>query len=114
MFGRFATVILGVWLVIAPYVLGYSSHAARTNDLWTGLAVIAVSLIAMWVGGSERFVLTGLGAYLVASPWILSYTSGRAKANDVLVGLGVIAFSLVHSVPRRSEWEIGREGEVLP
>lgn len=115
MFGRFGSIVLGVWLVIAPWVLGYASAAAKTNDVWTGLAVIAIALVAMFTGGDVRFVNTGLGAWLIAAPFILHYVHEPAPLyNDIFVGIGVIGFSLVHSIPRRREFPIAREGEVLP
>lgn len=115
MLGRFGTIILGVWLVIAPFVLQYNVASARANDFWTGLAVIAIALVAMFTGGGVRFINTGLGAWLVASPFILNYLGHQTPVlNDMLVGIGVIAFSLIHSIPRRHEFHIARKGEVLP
>lgn len=112
MWGRFGTIILGVWLVIAPFVLRYDVASARANDFWTGLAVIAIALVAMFTGGGVRFINTGLGAWLIASPFILNYLGHQTPLiNDLLVGMGIIGLSLVHSVPRRHEFHLAHQGE---
>jgi flagellar biosynthesis/type III secretory pathway M-ring protein FliF/YscJ len=48
----FLTLLVGGWLMIAPYALGYqpygSSWLAQTkNDFWTGLAVAIFSLLSL-------------------------------------------------------------------
>lgn len=110
MFGRIGNIVAGIWLVIAPFMLGYVDLAARTNDIWTGLAIIAVALMGLRVAGA-RFVNTGLGAWLAASPWLLDYGGVAAVANDVIVGLLVIGLSLV---PTYRRIEIRRDRTVLP
>ena len=98
MLGRFGNVVAGVWLVIAPFVLRYVDAVARTIDVWTGLSVIAVALIAASVRGEGlRFINTALGAWLVAAPFMFGYHGSVATANDIIVGLVVIVFSLVPS-----------------
>src|SRR5919106_2393319 len=42
--GRFLNVLLGVWLIIAPWLLGGSPASAKVNDVVVGFAVIALSI----------------------------------------------------------------------
>ena len=37
-------VIAGIWLIIAPFVLGYCTTAARWNDVVLGIIIAAMSL----------------------------------------------------------------------
>lgn len=97
MVGRWGNVIAGLWLAIAPWVLGYTEPVARTNDLWIGLAVVVVALVSGRVPGF-RFVNSGLGGWLVAAPFFLSYMTMRPLKNDVIVGFIVLALSLVPSI----------------
>ncbi|MGA9522654.1 MAG: SPW repeat protein [Myxococcaceae bacterium] len=97
MIGRWASIVAGVWLVLAPWLLGYTDLSARTNDVWMGLAMIAVAITAIRVPGF-RFVNSGLGAWLVMAPWVLSYNTPQPVVNDVIVGLAVLAFSMVPQV----------------
>ncbi len=97
MIGRWASIVAGVWLVLAPWLLGYVDVTARTNDIWIGLAMIAVSLTAIRVPGF-RFVNSGLAAWLVMAPFVLSYNTVQPMVNDIVVGLAVLAFSMVPQV----------------
>lgn len=112
MFGRFGNVVAGLWLVIAPFVLGYADPAARTSDFWSGLAVIAIALISTRISGI-RWINAGLGAWVVAAPWILSYETTRAVVNDVVVGLLIIALAVVPTF-RRVESPLDRRRTVSP
>ncbi len=38
-------VLAGIWLVIAPWVLGYTSTAAKVNDVLLGVVIGVVALI---------------------------------------------------------------------
>lgn len=39
--------VLGAWLVVAPWILGYGSGPAVANDVVLGLAVVAVSILLL-------------------------------------------------------------------
>lgn len=48
----FITLLVGGWLMIAPYALGYQSYgsswlAQTKNDFWTGLALVILSLLSL-------------------------------------------------------------------
>ncbi len=53
-----ANVVFGVWLIIAPWVIGYSAMAARamSNDVIIGIGVLIFSAIRI---GTARAVATG-------------------------------------------------------
>ncbi|NGO12614.1 hypothetical protein G5C60_34650 [Streptomyces sp. HC44] len=61
-FGRRPSVVLilalGVWLVIAPYVLGYgqsdTNDVARANDLAAGLVIAALATVTLVVSARGR------------------------------------------------------------
>jgi hypothetical protein len=94
MWARIASVVLGIWLVSAPAVLGYAGPAA-TNDRIVGPLVASLAFIAIWeVARPLRRVHLVLGAWLLIAPLALGY--GLAPAlNSVVVGLLVILLSFV-------------------
>ena len=49
---EWTNVVLGVWLAISPWVLGFSSHfAAMVNAVIVGVVVAA---LALWALGTDK------------------------------------------------------------
>lgn len=46
-------VMLGVWLIICPWILGISISAARTNFVVVGLLVVALAFYEFWEARSK-------------------------------------------------------------
>lgn len=87
--------MLGAWLLLAPYALGYPAEerAAWANDFWAGIAIVLASSAAMMLPAA-RFANTFLGIWLTLSPFVLGYSSRAPVYNDVAVGLLVVLASL--------------------
>jgi hypothetical protein len=83
--------VFGVWLIISPYVLSYTSYtgmAAWISYLF-GVAVTAVAITAlfyprMW----EEWVNLVLGIGLIVSPFLLQYINEEVMAtwNHFILG----------------------------
>ena len=99
--------VAGIWLIIAPFILGYSGIvAALWNDIVVGI------LIAILAGGrlagpfrnpGYSWFNVGLGCWLIIAPFILPYARAIVPAgadavvvhanvnnamwNDVIVGI---------------------------
>ena len=90
--------LLGVWAIIAPWVLGFadsSTTAARTA--WTlGSAIVVLSLIAVYMPRAwEEGLNTLLGLCLLISPWASGYADiPKSAANAVATGVAVIALGV--------------------
>lgn len=89
------TILAAIWLIIAPFVLGYLNATARTNDLWLGiivgvLAVIRLVTHAAWAGWLN--VIAGI--WLIIAPFVLRYPGTTELWNDVILGILVAAFAL--------------------
>ena len=89
-----ASLVVGAWLVVSPFVLGMSGVAvALTIALGLGVILFAVeafvipSYLEEW---GEMF----LGLALLVAPWTVSYEPGAATVNSVLSGLLVILFAV--------------------
>jgi hypothetical protein len=94
-------IILGLWLVIAPWVLDYSSqNNAVWNQVVIGLAV--ATLATARVAAPEKFASLSwtnfvLGTWLVIAPFILRYNDTTNTAaiywNDIIVGVLILALA---------------------
>lgn len=50
------SVVAGIWLIIAPFTLGYTNGTAITNDILLG---IIVAVVAFWNLGAGNLALHG-------------------------------------------------------
>jgi hypothetical protein len=86
-----ANLVLGGWLFIAPWVLGYAFVPAAAWNSWIIGAVVAVISVAALIRFTqwEEVVNAALGVWLLISPWLLGFAqSGPAPVwNHVILGL---------------------------
>jgi hypothetical protein len=86
--------ILGAWLVISPFVLGFAhAPAGISNNVLVGLAIIACSFLGV-NRGLLRAAIVLLGAWLYASAFIL-YVPDRAYLWNNLILSGVVVVAAV-------------------
>jgi multisubunit Na+/H+ antiporter MnhB subunit len=89
--------VLGVALVVSPWVLDYSSETfAMSNAVVIGLALVAAALGAMLAPKAwEEWTEAVLGLWMVISPWMLAYSHVQvAMYAAVVVGLIVVLLAL--------------------
>lgn len=107
-------VALGVWLILAPFVLAYATVAARWNSLIVGILLVALSLWAVRTTSSLPCWLSAvLGAWLVAAPLALGHVTTRAAASDFIVGF-VVTFMGLLAGTRRQAFRAGERGYTAP
>lgn len=89
-------VIVAVWLLVSPFVLGYNHlHGSTWNTL--GVAWVAAFIAGLRVTGARDAGWLGwlnvlVGLYLVASPWIWGDGGDmRVVVNQVVCGLIIAA-----------------------
>lgn len=117
------TFLAGLWLVLAPFALGYdTAPQARWNDVVIGgvIAVLAVvrAFAPMRVAWFS-IVNVALGVWLMLGPFALGYerpeATPQAVVNDVVVGAVVIvmaSLSAASTYRRREEEPDEREEEL--
>ncbi|HET7274211.1 MAG TPA: hypothetical protein VFI91_03490 [Longimicrobiaceae bacterium] len=94
MWPRIVNAILGIWLMAAPAVLGYTEPAA-TSDRIAGPLIAMAAIVA--ISGATRPVRrvnAALGVWLILAPLILGY-GWTPAINSVAVGAVVAALSLI-------------------
>jgi hypothetical protein len=90
-----ANLVLGAWLVLSPWVLGYAGTEAAVNAYTTGTAILLVALIAAYMPKAwEEIINMMIGVWLVASPFVLSYVTRTIALHTVCVGILATAFAI--------------------
>ena len=89
-------VVLGLCLVFAPWVLGFTSEMAATRNAWiVGAAIALIALGALFAFREwEEWVNLALGVWAILAPWLLGFaTVAAALYAHVMIGLivGVLA-----------------------
>jgi len=81
-------VIAGLWLIISPFLLGFSGGAA-TNAIIVGIVVAVLSLVhsmstteASWIG----YVNTILGVWLIVTAFMMMATAA-VFWNSLILGI---------------------------
>jgi hypothetical protein len=86
--------LLGVWLMLAPAVLGFDG-AARVDALVVGPLLAAAGIIALSaITRAVRRLALPLGAWLVAAPVWMPHGS-VAATDSVIVGVVAAALAFV-------------------
>jgi len=94
MWARASNIVLGIWLIFAPLVLGYDVPRARSNDIVVGLFLSTLALVGMF-SGKMRY-LSVLAIWLIVAPFALGYGNELAPVlNDVLVGIAALSLTFV-------------------
>ena len=84
------SLLVGVWLVASPFVLGLSG-AALWISIALGLGVILFAVEAFIIPSYlEEWGEMLMGLALVLAPWTFSYEQGSAVTSSVLAGIIVI------------------------
>jgi hypothetical protein len=87
-------VLAGVWVIISPFVLGFSSSPAA---LWATLIPGIVVLALAWIRANNPAANVGLswvnvlaGIWLIIAPWVCRFALlHRATTNGVILGIVV-------------------------
>lgn len=92
---RVMNTILGLWLMFAAGIFGWSKTVAD-NDHIIGPLVITFSFTAIWEAtrGMRKWNIP-LGIWLLLAPWVLGYDQTWPIVNDMVVGVLIIYFSTI-------------------
>jgi hypothetical protein len=101
---NWATLVAGLWVLIAPFVLTYADTVtrARANDLTLGMVIAtmaATRIFGNYRSGRLNSIISALcvlpGLWLIASPFIFSYQDmTRPMWSDIISGVAVVVFSI--------------------
>jgi len=88
--------VLGLWLIVSPFSLGYRSVPLIWSDIISGILVTVLAVIAfrtkrVWAAWANTFV----GLWLAFAPLVFRTPDAAAYANDTLMGMLVIVFAVL-------------------
>ncbi len=95
--------IVGVALILAPYLFGFADNPAARNTAWfVGAATILLSLITAYELSIAKLVPfrahvgidIAMGIFLALSPWIFGFAD-RIVAPHLIVGILVTGVALM-------------------
>ncbi|MEO6061143.1 MAG: vitamin K epoxide reductase family protein [Thermoflexales bacterium] len=88
--------ILGAWLIVSPFTLGYRSVALTWSDVLSGILVVTLAVIAFRTGRAwAAWANTFVGVWLAFAPLAFWAPDAAAYANGTLVGALVIVFAVL-------------------
>lgn len=108
--------LAGLWLLIAPFALGYSEfRAARWVGILGGLTVIALAVLRVSGGLRGRFgsgwlswLNVGLGLGIAGSPLVFDISVSPATWNHFITGVAVASMGTSSALASRSAAERAR------
>ena len=91
-----ANLVLGTWIFLSPWVLGYDGGIAAWNAHALGFGIVLFALIASYIRApGEELVNIVFGIWLAVSPFALGFSADTVVAlHTVLVGILATAFAL--------------------
>jgi hypothetical protein len=93
---NWATVMLGAYLFIAPWIFGTFGDEASSVNAWiVGTCIVVAMLRVPIVSGPRATELTrvGLGAWLLTSPFTLGFAGSSAAWNAWIVGTLILTLT---------------------
>ncbi|HLU90029.1 MAG TPA: SPW repeat protein [Cyclobacteriaceae bacterium] len=95
MWAQLINTFIGIWLMVAPAVLGYNDAGSDNNHI-VGPLVVTFAFVAVWEATRGlRKVNILFGIWLLLAPWVLGYEETGPIVNDMVCGALIIVFSLV-------------------
>jgi len=97
----YGTLILGIWLILAPFILGYVDSAAITNDVIIGIILAGIALVRLFSSFRPfwlSWVNIVLGFWLIIAPFVLGYTLAASQWNDIIVGILIVALGVWNEI----------------
>ena len=95
-------IVLSIWVIVSPFVLGFHSSKAIWNNVIAG-AVVGILAFIRWSMRQPGWSWLNLilGAWLVISPFML-FLSGAAMWNNVILGIIIAALALTNTYSKVS------------
>lgn len=100
--------VLGLWLFVSPWVLGYAGlRSAAWNSWIMGVVVAAVSVSALILFAPwQEWVNVIMGVWLLVAPWVMGFAGSENAAalwNHVAGGLLIGGLALWDALEHAAE-----------
>ncbi len=88
------SVLVGVWVMAAPWVFGTTGPAFRFESIFGALAVVTAFVAWAEVTRAVRIVNVLIGLAIAVAAWLFPDVSMAARLSDLVAGLLLIVFSV--------------------
>jgi hypothetical protein len=98
--------LLGIWLFVSPWVLGYASDSPQAiNAYIAGVVIAALAAFDLYKTYAWAVMVNLLaGLWVAVSPWVPAVADrGAMLTNNVIVGIAVVVLAL---------WELRSDPEL--
>jgi hypothetical protein len=95
-----ASVVLGIWLMFAPAVLGGTAMAANSDRLVGAVIVTVAAISTAEVVRAFRFLNLLLAVWLLAAPWALTGGTAAMTWSDMASSVVLFAVTLPRGAVR--------------
>jgi hypothetical protein len=92
-------VIIGAWLIVSPFVLGFAHDAAGlSNNIVVGAALVLLTF-ASAKNGLLKALIAFMGVWLFDSAFVLCVSQPAYMWNNLILAFMVIAFDIASEAP---------------
>ena len=97
--GRAFLVLLGIWLAVSPWIVGYARHAHAINDTAIGILIAAAAVVSMLtraVTPVPLWTALVLGVWTFVTPMAFGQAGQSFSANnDLIAGLLIVVAAAI-------------------
>jgi hypothetical protein len=89
--------VLGAWLFISPWILGFSALSTPAINAWVFGAIVALlALAALYAYQKwEEWLSAAIGVWVFVSPWVLGFSYDvNILWNSLIVGALLVILAL--------------------
>jgi hypothetical protein len=99
MWGRIIEIMLGLWLVLSPFIFGHypTNQPLWKNDFVCGTAIVLLALGSFWHVLRHAHLL-----HLLVAGWLIGfgyvyggYPAPPGAQNDIFLGLTLLLFAII-------------------
>ncbi|WAJ70407.1 NAD-dependent epimerase/dehydratase family protein [Catenovulum adriaticum] len=95
LWAHFINMGLALWLISAPFILGYESELMTWSNMGSGVGLLVMSFLALsWRMSWARWVAGAIGLWLLGAPLVFWAPTAAGYLNDTIVGMLVIGFAV--------------------
>jgi SPW repeat len=88
-------VLLGIWVIVSPFVLNYRVPRVVWSDVVAGALVLVIALVrASTHQQGWSWINLVLGIWIIISPFVLGFLSEAEMWNNIALGIIIGAIAL--------------------
>jgi len=98
MWPRVVELMLGLWLVISPFVFRHAADARAlwTNDLTCGFAIVILALLSFWKPlRYAHLAISAVALWLMTVGYLAGHPTPPASQNHILLALVLLMFAII-------------------